>query len=342
MSSSKRILLIGVGAVGTTIGGWLAPHCDDLYVLDQGEVLDIISQKGLTTYLQNHKNKSETYAVNTIEKLSDIETPDYIIICVKNYSLEKLSKVVFKAYGDKPVIVAFQNGMENQKILPKYFSKVIYGVVCYNAWLDSSGVAGYQKRGPLVIGTLDNDLQEELECLRGILNEGVETVTTLHIEDAAVSKMIINLTNSLTTLIGFTFKKVSNESLFQKILTGLTYEGVKIARAAGYKECKLGGMPSWKLIRFSQHAPQWLTRKPFKKNVSKMVISSMAQDVIQNGQSQSELETINGTFLELAKKYRVNAPLNEAIYRVCQEEFPRRDFMPLDIEKLWKRICTLK
>lgn len=335
---TKRILIIGSGAVGTTIAHWLAPNHQELYLLDQGDTLDAIRAHGVTAYLQQHQHEAQARKVKTIASLGDIEAPDYIFLCVKNYSLEGLAKAIVAQYGADPVVVAFQNGAENQQILPRYFANVIYGVVCYNAWIDSPGVVGYQKHGPLVLGTLDNGLMDEMRSLQTIMNPGVPTMITSHLQDAVMSKMIINLTNSFTTLVGFGYQPIDNESLFQKILSNLTFEGTRIAAAAGYQECKLGGMPSWMLIRLSTTLPQFLTRGLFRKNVSKMVVSSMAQDVIANKRGNTELESINGYLLTLADKHQVAAPYNRAMLEICQEAFASPDFQPISVEQAWRRI----
>ena len=117
-NQSPKILIIGAGAVGSTIANWIAPHHDELYVLDQGETLDTIKKNGVSAYLQNNEDKKENVTVKTISDLKDIETPDYIFLCVKNYSLATLAKLITESYGNNPVIVAFQNGAENQEILP--------------------------------------------------------------------------------------------------------------------------------------------------------------------------------------------------------------------------------
>ena len=144
-----------------------------------------------------------------------------------------------------------QNGVENQAILPKYFSKVIYCVIGYNAWFAGPGVVGYQKKGPLIFGTKNNELMTETAAIAALFNRGVETVVVDHIQDAAHSKLIINLTNSLTTLIGHGFRDISDYGLFQKLLSNLLYEGVRVVKAAGFKECKIGGMPPWLLMKLS-------------------------------------------------------------------------------------------
>ena len=338
MKKDLNMIMFGVGAVGASVGGWIATNYQNVYFYDKHEVTEILKRKGITHYLGERKDRAETIKVKGIDDLAEAPSPDVIVIAVKNYSLDGAAKYIKDKLGDKPIIVALQNGVENQSILPKYFSKVIYGVVCYNTWLDSPGVVGYQKRGPVVLGTIGNQHQSEMKAAAEIFNKGVETTITPHLPDASHSKMVINLANSLTTLIGHTYKEISDMSIFQKLLSNLTYEGVQIIKAAGYKECKLGGMPSWLMLKASVSLPQLMTRKLFEKNVKKMVISSMAQDILQRGRIESELESINGYILKLADAHGVKAPYNRAIYKMCRTEFNKPNFQPLDVKQVWTEV----
>ena len=76
---------------------------------------------------KNHIN----IPIKIITDLNEIEPPEFIVITVKNYDLEEVAKDIHKKVGDKPIVIGLQNGIENQKILPKYFSKVVYGVIMY-------------------------------------------------------------------------------------------------------------------------------------------------------------------------------------------------------------------
>lgn len=333
-----NIIFFGAGPVGATVGGWVAAAYEHVYFLDQGAVADALRQRGITLY-EGGKKQKQNVPVKVIGDLSEAPEPDVIVVCVKNYSLHAVSKIIKDKLGDAPVIVALQNGVENQKVLPQYFSQVIYGVVCYNAWMDEPGVVGYQKKGPLVLGTPENKHRFEMQAIARIFNKGVETVVVDHLMDAAASKMIINLTNSLTTLVGHRFKEISDPDLFQKLLGNLTYEGVKIVKAAGYNECRLGGMPSWLLLRASVTLPIAVTRGMFEKNVKKMVVSSMAQDVIQRGSQDSELDTINGWFIEQADRLNLKAPYNRTIYELCKERFAQPKFEPMDVKDVWEKVA---
>ncbi len=257
---------------------------------------------------------------------------------VKNYSLEGVAKTLKEKAGDRAVVVSMANGIVNQEILPRYFSRVLYCVVSYNAWMDEPGVIGFQKKGPLIIGTPDNRLREEMALVAGIFNRGVETVVTSHLQDAVHCKIVINLTNSVTTLVGHKFRELSDPAAFQNTLTHLLYEGKEIVRAAGYRECKLGGMPSWTTFWLGVSLPRIITRPLFERNVKKMVLSSMAQDVLQRRGTETELESINGYIVGLADEFGIEAPVNRTVYEMCKREFARPDFAPLDPGEVWSRI----
>ncbi len=339
MSNSKqRILVFGAGAIGGTVGAWIAEKYDEIYFLDQGKTAESMKKNGITTYLQHEKDKAVNVKVNVVDDLGTCEPFDIIIVAVKTYSLDGVCKYIKETVPNDPIIFALQNGIDNQGIVPKYFEKVIFGVISYNAWFDEPGVIGYQKRGPIIMGTVHNNMKFEMERLKDIMSKGVETVITPHIKDAVYSKMIINLTNSLTTLIGLGYQDITSMKLFKKVLTNLTYEGVKVIKASGYEECKLGGMPSWGTLWSASHLPNFLTDGIFKKNVSKMVLSSMGQDIIQRKGHETELDTLNGHVIELANKNSVQIPYNKAIYELCKEEFSKQEFAPIQIEQVWERV----
>ena len=338
LSETPKIVFFGAGVLGGSVGGWIAPHYDNLYFLDQGPVAAALKEKGITTYPGDDKAAKESVAVKVVDRIADAADADVVVIGVKNYSLDGAAKAIRDSLGDKPIIIGMQNGVENQKILPRYFSKVIYCVISYNAWMDEPGLIGYQKKGPLYFGTLHNELMPEMRRIAAIFNLGVETHITQRLNDAAHCKIVINLVNSVTTLIGFRYREISDRSIFQKLTTGITWEGVQILKAAGFKEVKLGGMPPWLLLRLGATMPSFMSKPIFEKNVKKMVLSSMSQDILQRKGQQSEIDTINGYMLSLADKYGVKAPVNRTVYELCKAGFAKPDFQPMDVKEVWAEV----
>ncbi len=334
-----KVAFFGAGAIGASVGGWVAPFHEQTWFIDQGAVLDALKTTGISLYQGGQKAETmSSVPVRVVENLAELGSMDVIVVGVKNYSLEAVAKLIKAHARDDVIIVSMANGIDNQAILPKYFSRVIYCVVSYNAWMDAPVTVGYQKRGPLVLGTPDNTLLSEMNAVADIFGKGVETVITNHLQDAVHSKIVVNLTNSLTTLVGHGFRDISDIDTFQRLLTKTLYEGVRIVRAAGYKECKLGGMPPWLLMKAGALLPRGLTRPMFKRNLAKMVMSSMSQDIIQRGSTDSELDSLTGYILELARTTGVRAPYNETIYELGRERFGKPGFEPMDVKEVWQQV----
>jgi 2-dehydropantoate 2-reductase len=333
-----NVVIFGTGAIGGCLGGWLSEVYDNIYLLDQGEVAKNLKEKGLTLYKQGEEANKTKIAVKVIDKLSDVDDIGLIAIAVKNYSLEAVAKIIKEQVKGDPIILGLQNGIANQTILPKYFDKVVFSIIEFNAWIDEPGVIGYQNKGPFVLGTLNNVNQDVLKTVSDLIGKAVETIPTERIRDAAYCKMVINLTNSYTTLVGFKYREISSMPLFKKVLSNSMYEGVKIIQAAGVKEFTVGDMPSWSKIKASATLPDFITMGLFKKSLDKMVLSSMAQDVLQRKSGANELDSLLGHFIELADQYHVPAPYNKAVYELCKTEFAKENFTPLTEEQVWTAV----
>jgi len=337
-----KIVIVGAGAIGSCLGGWLSEKYEDVYLIDQGEVAKNLKQKGLTLYQQGMESDKRKIPVKVIDRLSEVKNPDVIAIAVKNYSLEAAAKSVKAEMKGDPVILGLQNGVMNQSVLPKYFKKVVFAVIEFNAWIDEPGVIGYQNKGPFVLGCIDDKPQKELAALQSYMNAAVETISTDRIRDAAYCKMVINLTNSYTTLVGFKYREIGSLPLFKKVLSNSMYEGIKVLQAMGVQEYKAHNMPTWSKIKASATLPDFITMGIFKKSLAKMVLSSMAQDILQRKSKISELDSLLGEFVRLADEHKVPAPYNKAVYKLCKEEFVKPDFKPLTEEQVWKAVTKEK
>ena len=328
-----NILIYGIGAIGGIIGGLLAKHHKNLFLFARGENAEILDNKGLTVYKKIKKN-TEIIPVKVVRDLNEISKIDLIIITVKNYSLEEVAKDIHLKLNNNPIIITIQNGIENQKILSKYFSKVIYGVISFSAWREKPGIFGFQKKQQILIGTLDNSLMEEMKIIKNIIQLSMPIEITQMIQDAIHTKLIINLANSVLTLTDYKNLDDTSLSYIRRIITKLMLEGIEIINVAGFKEHKIHGITSWKDIKKVEKLPNKIANLFFKKRLKNTGPNSMYQDIILNKRGVSELEHLNGYLLELSNKYNLNAPYNSAFYKLCKDEFSKSTFKPLKAENI--------
>ena len=113
-----KLVFFGAGVIGGSVGGWIASRYEHTYLLDQGEVAEALKTKGVTLYPEDERSNQETVRVKVIDDLAEVPDADVVVLGVKNYSLDPVAKAIRDKVGDGPVIVAMQNGVENQRILP--------------------------------------------------------------------------------------------------------------------------------------------------------------------------------------------------------------------------------
>lgn len=337
MENKPNVVIVGAGAIGLSVAGWIFPCNEKLSLLARGESAAAIRRYGLRLYKIGQEATTAPMPVKVVESLHEISSPDIIIVTVKNYDLDEAARNLRRQLGDsQPIVASLQNGLENQQILPKYFSRATYGVVCYNAWREGPGKAAYVKPGYLIIGTPNNDLQHELKAIKNVLHPGLECFITSRLQDAVHCKLVINLINALMALVGFQKRSVESEKILVHMTTRLLGEGIQVLQAAGFKEHPLGGMPSWNDIQTAVNMPESPTNPLHDFIVNRVGPTSMTQDVF-SGKPTTELESLSGYMLELAHNVGVPMPINQAIYEIAKEQFCP-GFRPIPEIDLWEMI----
>ena len=331
------IVIYGIGGIGATLGGWLSQKSDNVYLLARGDNARELKSNGLI--LKNVVNDNiETIKVNVIEDLNEIPNIDVVVITVKNYDLEEVAKDISDKLGDNPIVLGLQNGFYNQKVLPKYLTKIVYAVVVQSGWVEEPGIFGTRGKGHLTLGTPGNKNLESAEKIAKILSLGIPTVTTQEFQDVAHSKLIINLSNATFTLISSELK--DDDAIFKlwNIFMNVYLEGVKVIKAAGYKEFKLKGLPSWNVMEMGKNLDKATAINNFGRNLKYSWFNSMAQDMIHRKKNRSELESLTGYLIKLADSLELKIPYNRMIYKLSKEQFKKVPYQPLPVEVVWEKI----
>jgi 2-dehydropantoate 2-reductase len=306
--------------------------------VERTESAKLLREQGLRVYLLGGKEASRAMRVNAVSDLAECPSAEIVVIAVKNYDLDAAARDIKVKMTREPVIVALQNGLDNQSILPKYFAKVVYGVVCYNAWRDAANVFGYQHKGPIHFGVLDAADRVERDRVVSLFAPAFPCCAEERLVDAVQCKMLINLVNSITALVGLGVAKIENVEAFKQATAHVLYEGMQILQKAGVREVRLENMGNWRTIRAGMSLPGFLTTPIFKRTFRTMQISSMAQDVYVLRNTHTELESLNGYFLKLADSVGVDARYNKALYRIAQEAFAKPDCKPMEAGELWAKL----
>ncbi len=332
------IVIYGAGSIGSTIGGWLTPKYRNVHLIARGEHAKAMKERGLTLLEAN--KIPETVNVNVIDDLTEASNTKVLVLSVKNYDLEDAAKEISSKLSKEATIVALQNGVENQSILPKYFSKVIYGVVGYSAMISKPGTVEYQSRGPIYLGTVDDKPEHSIEEIYETFNLGFEAEITPHLQDTVHCKIVLNLTNALFTLVGLNYSEISSYGRLSTIASKLINEGIDVIQAAGYNEYRFKNYPSWRTLRLGLKLPSFIRTSVLKRSVRHAILNSMGQDVLIRRKKETELESLNKHILDMADSAGVEVPCNRALYNLCETHFNQQDFEPLTVKEVWDQLMV--
>jgi 2-dehydropantoate 2-reductase len=335
LGEKLSVVVVGAGAIGLSLTGWLFPYVESLHLLARGNSLVELRDSGVQ--LCHVGQGTKTYPAKVIASLDDVEHPDIILLTVKNYDIEAAAKMLRQQLGnEEPILVSLQNGVENQRLVPKYFSRAVFGVVCYNAWREGPGLVKFVKPGHVVIGALTAERASDLQTVARVLSQGLRCDITDHLQDAIHCKLVINLINGLMALVGFRKRSIESEKILVHMTTRLLAEGVAVLQAAGFREQDLGVMPSWHDIEVAVDMPESVENPLYDFIINRTGPTSMTQDVY-GGKTNTELESLNGYMLELSRRVGVPMPINQAIYEIAKERL-RPGFTAIEESDLWEMI----
>jgi len=341
MYKPLKITIYGAGAIGTTLAAWLTDAGHEVSLLARGENAQQLRKKSVRI-LSDNNVLLEATKIRVIEALGPKEDIDLLIITVKNFHLYACCREIVDVIGRDTLVLGLQNGVENQAILSKFFDKVVYAIINYNAWQPSKTDAcdsnalnwNVNLNGPILLGTLSPELMPVVKSLADLFSSFIHCEYSGSFQDHAHAKLVSNLANSVTTIIGNSHGDESALIPLQAVLTQLTNEGITILKAAGIRETRAGPLPSWKVIRLSQLLPAILSKAIFRRKVALIGSTSMASDIIAKGGGESELDSINGYLLKLADKHGLDVPYSRGLYQLCRQRFSEQPFRAMTAHEL--------
>lgn len=351
----QNIALIGTGAIGMALASQFLEARISITLFSRG--VKYKSLKNGLYYINRSKGKNIHILsdLTITEDFSLLESMDIIIIVVKNYSLVDLCESIASYVRKDAFIISIANGSKNSQILPRYFQKVIYGIVFHNAYVDYSllkkdkkFLVSFQDKLPLLIGTYNNNFLEEMKAIKNHLNPkqklGWPIKIIQDLNNTIHHKLVINLFNAFDALAGLSvlkseFSKIELKQIHH-ILANLYWEGLKVIQAAGYQESNYG-MLSWKMIRLNKKLPQVISFSRFLKIFQQVGYSSTYQDLEGKQIKDTELEDLTGYILTLAKKHNISVKYNQAIYDLLKKQISNAQFSMVSIAEIMNHIQSM-
>ena len=302
--NQKKVCIVGLGGVGGYLGSMLAHNLNNIYYFVRGERLESIRKNGLKLYSEA-SGEFTAYPEVASNNAEEMGVMDYIIICVKQFSLEQVCAEISPMIDHHTVIIPLLNGVGVSDKVRILIGKgcVLDGLVYITSGSDKNFTIhqtgsycnvhiGYGKGSEC-----DKNILLEFQNL--LQSANVTCIIENDIEAAIWRKYILNCAyNIVTAYYNATTGCIRKNETAVMQLKLLLKEACLVARTL-------------KVNIDDDLEEVHLNHIMYKQSES--ATSSLNRDITSG--RQNELDVFSGQLLELAAKYQIKIPMTEFFYQ---------------------------
>lgn len=296
-----KIVMLGAGALGSTIGGTLAIGGNDVHFVDMWqEHVDLINKDGL-----HMTNEKEDWYVRVDARTTadTIGEADLVIVLVKSFAtkqaVEQLKQT--NVIGKNTLVMSLQNGLGNEETIASVIGSenVISGKTYVGGRLIQAGYisAGVQGKWTY-IGEMNGEITDRIQTVCNVFNDaGLLCEVSDNIKGLIWDKLLINVAaGALCGITRLPYGPLYEEDYIKDVAVAAIQEGIQVAKAAG--------------VVLKSEDPQypWVA-------ASEGLPGTFKTSILQSLELKrpTEIDFINGSIVEWGKKYGIATPVNQTL-----------------------------
>ncbi|MCJ7935678.1 MAG: 2-dehydropantoate 2-reductase [Chryseobacterium sp.] len=176
--NKKHIVVVGLGGVGGYFGFKInqANEASGKYKISfvaRGETYENVKENGLVLLSPEHPN-DRTHPDAVEQNISDIQDPDLVLICVKEYDLENVCRQLKEVINTHTVLLPMMNGADIydriRKIVPGHV--VLPTCIYVASHIKERGTVEHKgKAGKMIVGRDPRHFSGDVEWIIDVLRE---------------------------------------------------------------------------------------------------------------------------------------------------------------------------
>ncbi len=244
----ERIGIIGAGAIGSVVGGFLTKAGRDVTLIDQWpEHIEAMRTKGLRLSGTIGDQVVPVKALHIHELQSVGEPFDAVFVAVKSYDTEWATALAISYLKPDGVVVDFQNGINDERVAAVAGTHRTLGcVITISAGMYEPGHAMRTDTATIgfKIGEHDGRDTPRARELAEIMNAVAESKVTTNLFGERWSKLAINcMANPLAGLTGLGTLQVRTDPDISAVGVHVGAEAIMVGRAVGHEVEPIYGIP---------------------------------------------------------------------------------------------------
>ncbi|MCX5695405.1 MAG: 2-dehydropantoate 2-reductase [Candidatus Omnitrophica bacterium] len=323
-----KIAVIGAGAIGSLVAGYLKLKGEDVYLVGHSDAVKAVRENGLKISGRRGDFKVE---LGIYEML--ISQPELLILATKTQDIEQALKDNLGLIKET-VVLTTQNGIQAEKIVAGFIPKsnIFSSIVMFGATYLEPGKVVHNFEGSWVLGSIFSEITDpRMLSLSLVLNKAFPAVISNEIAEMKYLKIFVNANNCIPAILGVSMQEAFLSPEVSKISIAIWKEGFQIISKLGIKLASLPGFPIENITRLIS-VPSDEAAKVFSGIMSKLSKDPLYGSILQSikrGRS-SEIDYINGEFVNLADEHGLKADLNRKLVQMVHEVEKTKRFFTKD------------
>ena len=342
-----RIAVMGSGAVGGYVGGWLHHLGQDVTLIDAWpEHVETIRAKGLELTGMTPEEcitvQPPTMHLTEVQSFSKTRPVDIAVISVKSYDTEWATTMMAQYLAPGGFVVSLQNCINEERIAGIVGWGRVVGAIAATISVDMFEAGKIRRTVPkggashtvFRVGEVHGRVTARAQMLADMI-AGIDSVkVTTNLWGERWSKLCVNgMRNGVSAATGLPGNELDRVDAVRRFCIRLGGEAVRIGQALGYQLEGIGKLDPEKLALASEGKPDALAE------IEAMMIAgsnsgarsdlqrpSMGQDMLKG--RRTEIDFMNGFIAakgaEVGLVAGAHAALTEVVKRVERGEIPAR------------------
>ena len=321
-----KLGVLGAGAIGGTIGAYLARAGHDMTLMDTWPAnVEAIKDNGLKVTAVEEEFTVDLPAMHIGEVSSTRPQFDAVFLAVKSYDTEWSSKFIEPYLAPAGFVSSAQNSINDDRIAEVIgWPRVVGCVVMFGGGMYEPGHVQRTSANTKLATILGEPSGLETSRIRD-LSEALTALgpskTTTNLWGERWAKLGINsMSNAIAGFTGLTSVEIRQYPEVRNVSIQVTAELVEVARALGVEIEPISGIPAQMYV-------DALTDGEVKEEVEGRMQDwakgvgtgrpSLAQDVLKG--RKTEIEELNGLVASKGRQIGVPTPVNDSVVRIGKQ-----------------------
>lgn len=304
--ATKRVAVMGAGAVGSYFGGMLARAGVPVRMIARPAYVEAVGRNKL---FLDTVSFQERVAVEVSSDPSAVRDANVVLFCVKGQDDEATARAIAPHLSADAIVVSLQNAVDNvERIRAASGIDALPAVVYIAVAMPEPGHVKHSGRGDLVVGefevrSIGAESQPPREEQIAALFASAKVPCRISNDILADMwlKFITNCgANAVSAIAQASYGEIARYEPSRELMSRVVEESIAVGRAAGVR------MPG------ADFMEKWL------ENLGKFgdALSSTAQDLARG--KRTEIDSLNGYIVRRGSELGVATPSNFALYALVK------------------------